>query len=311
MPADAHSTERREIIRPSTSEDARALSDLFRDAFGAERDEAIWRWKLFENPRGAASYVCEAEGRLVAHCAGLPVRFADYGKEYQALQSVDFMSSPGYPGGIGRGGVFVRTAHAFFKAHCGPTAIPLVYGFPGERHRLLGEKLLGYRSIERVGELVLAPAGHDGESQELLPEHLKLIGQLPIEFGAIRDEVYLRWRYLEHPLYRYRLVQARRPFHVHPRIGAIVREGEEALYVMEIGGSFSRPSLSALVQVLARFGKPAIFWCSPLHPIARILQSCGFEARQRDHSVECRFFTQHELPRPGELYYTLGDYDVQ
>ena len=310
MPDD-RPAERREIIRPSTPDDTAALSVLFREAFGVERDEAIWRWKIFENPRGAASYVCEADGRLVAHCAGLPVRFMDYGSEYQALQSVDFMSSPGYSGGIGRGGVFVRTAHAFFRAHCGPAAIPLVYGFPGERHRLLGEKLLGYRSIERVGELVLASSGSGGESEELGAEHLKMFGQLPIGFGAIRDEVYLRWRYLQHPQHRYRVVQARRRFHVHPRIAAIIREGEDAVFVMEIGGSFSRPSLSALVKILGRFGKPAIFWCSPMHPIARLLQDCGFVSRQRDHSVECRFFTHHDLPRPGELYYTLGDYDVQ
>ena len=63
---------------------------------------------------------------------------------------------------------------------------------------------------------------------------------LPIEFGTIRDRTYLRWRYLQHPLFDYSIVQLKRALHLHPRIGAIVRMTDEAVYLMEIGGRFSR-----------------------------------------------------------------------
>lgn len=302
--------DRREIIRPATAADVPALSALFEEVFGKRRDDSVWMWKLFDNPRGSVSFVCEADDRLVAHCAGLPVRFRDYHREYPALQSVDFMSSQRYAGGLGRGGVFVRTAEKFFHACCGPTAVPLVYGFPGERHRVLGEKLLGYRSVERVGELTLNAAGSGLDVVPLRPEHLRYFHSIPVEFGAIRDAAYLDWRYLRHPLHSYGFIQVRRPLRMHPRIAALVRMTDEALFIMELGGNFSRSSIGALVSVLSRADRPVRFWCSPQHPIARLLIQSGFRVELREHFVECRFFVQHEIPQPGELYYTLGDYDV-
>src|SRR5687767_12330468 len=113
MPADSV-----EVIRPSTRADIPALSALFEEVFGLHRQASVWEWKYFSNPRGTTSMVCEAGGRLVAHAGGTPVRFRDFEREYVALQSVDFMSSPTHAGGIGRGGVFIRTAERFFEAYC-------------------------------------------------------------------------------------------------------------------------------------------------------------------------------------------------
>ena len=299
-----------EIIRPATVADIPALSALFLEVFHTERPDSLWRWKLFENPRGTASWVCEVNGRIVAHCAGLPVRFRDYEREYTAMQSVDFMSSPSYPGGIGRGGVFVRTAERFFDACCGSSTVPLVYGFPGERHRLLGERLLGYRAIEPVGELRLESAGSGSEPEPLSVAHLPVFQKLPIDMGAVRDEIYLRWRYLSHPTFRYEVVRVRRALRLHSQIAALVRRTDDTVFVMEIGGGFSRRSLNSLAEALRYLGKPVVFWCSPHHPISRLLADSGFEVTARDHSIECRFFIQRDIPRAGEMYYTIGDYDV-
>jgi hypothetical protein len=305
MPADPQ-----EIIRPAVSADIPELSRLFEEVFGAERPPELWQWKYFANPRGSASYVCESAGRLVAHCGGVPVRFHDFSRDYAALQSVDFMSSPSYPGGIGSGGVFVRTARRFFEAYCGPATVPLVYGFPGQRHRLLGEKLLGYRPVEPVGELRLEPERTDLEPEPLQPAHLRTFAALPVDFAAARDDRYLRWRYLEHPLHRYSVVSVRGPLDLRAKIAAIVRVTDEAAWLMEVGGRFSAGALRSLAAALRRIGKPVVFWCSLLHPVARLMQEAGFQAAARDHYLECRFFIQREVPRPGEMYYTLGDYDV-
>jgi hypothetical protein len=302
--------EPREIIRPATVSDIPELSRLFHQVFRIERPLEVWSWKYFRNPRGTASYVCEADGRIVAHCGGVPVRFRDFEREYSALQSVDFMSSPTYPGGIGAGGVFVRTAERFFRAYCGPATIPLVYGFPGERHRRLGEKLLGYHPIEPVAELRLEPAGSGLAPEPLRREHLPELSRLPIQFGAMRDERYLHWRYLEHPTYRYGLVRIRRALRLHALIAGLVRVEDDAVYLMEVAGNFSRSAVTSLVTALRRMGRPVIFWSSPHHPIVRMMRECGFSSTPRDHHLECRFFIQREVPRPGEMYYTLGDYDV-
>lgn len=303
--------ERRETIRPAVVSDAAGLSRLFGEVFGTHRAEEVWRWKYFSNPRGTASYVCEADGRLVAHCGGVPVRFRDFDREYTAIQSVDFMSSPSYAGGIGGGGVFVRTANRFFEAYCGPGTAPMVYGFPGERHRILGERLLGYHPVEPVSELRLDPADNTLIPEPLTRKHLPIFGKLPIEVGAVRDATYLAWRYLEHPLHQYSVVRLRRALHLHWRIAALLRVTEEVVWLMEIGGQFSRPSMTSLVSTLRRLGKPVVFWCSPGHPLARLMLDSGFRSTQRDHYLECRYFIQREIPRAGEMYYTPGDYDVQ
>lgn len=300
----------KEIIRPAVPSDLPALGVLFEEVFGAPRLPAVWRWKYFDNPRGVTSMVCEAQGRIVSHCGGTPVRFRDYGAELVALQSVDFMSSPTYPGGIGRGGVFVRTAERFFSAYCGPAKIPLVYGFPGERHRLLGEKLLGYRPVERVAELRMEPRGEGRAIEPLARRDLALFSRVPIDVGALRDEVYLRWRYLDHPTWKYGKVSIRGTFGLGTQIAALVRSDADRLYVMEIGGRFSRAAVEDLADALSRVGREVVLWGSPAHPVNTLLAEGGFAVALRDHWIEMRWFTQRQLPRAGELYYTLGDYDV-
>jgi hypothetical protein len=299
-----------ELIRPATRGDLPALGALFEEVFGERRPPGVWTWKYFDNPRGATSMVCEVGGRIVSHCGGTPVRFRDYGAELVALQSVDFMSSPTYPGGIGRGGVFVRTAERFFDAFCGPSKVPLVYGFPGERHRLLGERLLGYRPVERVAELRMAPRGEGRAIEPLTGRDLKLFGRVPLDLGALRDEVYLRWRYLDHPLWKYGKVSVRGTFGLGTQIAALVRSDADRLYVMEVGGRFSRAAVEDLADALSRVGREVVLWGSPAHPVNALFAAGGFTVELRDHWVEMRWFTQRQLPRTGELYYTLGDYDV-
>lgn len=305
MPVDAPET-----IRPTRAEDIPALSDLFEEVFGERRPEALWRWKYFENPRGTTSMVCSAGGRIVAHCGGVPVRFRDFGQEYVALQSVDFMSSGRYSGGMGRGGVFVRTAERFFAAYCGPSTIPLVYGFPGERHRILGERLLGYKPVEPVGELRLEPEGDGVTPEPLRRRDLPFFGRIPIDLGAIRDPRYLAWRYLEHPTHHYGTISVRRPLGLGTQIAAVVRQDAPSLMVMEIAGRFSKGNVTALARALGRVGKPVVCWGPPAHPAFRLLAESGFRSTLRDHWIEFRSFTQRQTPRTGHLYYTLGDYDV-
>jgi hypothetical protein len=301
----------REVIRRATAADIPALGALFEEVFGEKRPESVWRWKYFDNPRGSASYVCEASGRLVAHCGGVPVAFRDYADSYRAFQSVDFMSSPGHAGGAGRGGVFVRTVEAFFADFCGPAATPLVYGFPGERHRLLGERVLGYRPVERIVELGGEPEA-DGvaDLEPLTARVLHLLASLPVPFGAVRDERYLRWRYVDHPVRSYAALVVRKGLWRRAEIAAIVGVENEAVNVMEVGGALTPGAAADLVRALRRLGRQIRFWCAPGHPIGQLFRSAGLVPVERDHYLECRYFIARATPSPGEFYYTLGDYDV-
>lgn len=298
----------RELIRRATEADIPQLNALFKEVFGADRTDSIWLWKFFRNPRGNFSYVAEADGRLVTHCGGTAVRFRAYEKPVVALQSVDFMSSPHYSGGIGGGGVFVRTVRAFFDDFCGPERIPVVYGFPGERHRMLGERLLGYRPVEQVTEFVVPPERSSAAVEPLQAKHLRWF-DTEFAVGAIRDPGYLGWRYLEHPSHRYGIVVARRPWSMRPAAAAIVRETAECWYAMEL---FLRTADDAprLNAVLAGLGKEVRFWANAGEATGRALHESGVRCASRDHYVEIRFFAGRAHPQRGELYYTLGDYDV-
>jgi hypothetical protein len=299
------------VIRPAEVSDIPRLGELFHEVFGQPRESSVWRWKYFENPRGAASHICESEGRIVAHCGGTPVIISDGAARYGALQSTDFMSSRRHAGGLGGGGVFVRLVRDFFHAKCGPGRAEMVYGFPGERHRDLGERLLGYAPVEKVAELRLAGQGKERARETPLgPEHMGLFVSTP-PFGAIRDDTYLNWRYLAHPTHRYGIVRSSSRLRASSETAAIVRRVERSLYLFEIGGSRSSRDVRRLISALPlSSGDEALFWCSAENPLARTLEEGGFRITERDHPVEVRFFRDRALPAPGELYFTLGDYDV-
>ena len=296
-----------EVIRESCPSDIAELGRLFFAVFGSKRHEALWRWKYFDNPRGLRSYCCEVDGRIVAHCGGTEVVFGADGGTWRALQSVDFMSSQEHPGGLGRGGVFARVVSAFFERYCGPGSdrVQMVYGFPGERHRVLGERVLGYRPVERVAELLVPAEGDRSfESLEVFGEgHFARLAQ-PVEgVGARRDATYLRWRYVDHPEHDYRILQ-------EGETSAIVRDTGDGLFVMEVGGVTDGARARTLIAALRALNRPVCFWGSPAHPVGRRFVEAGCEFRERDHFVECRFFDDRVRPAVGEMYYTVGDYDV-
>jgi len=218
------------------------------------------------------------------------------------------MSSPSYVGGIGRGGVFVRTVRGFFEAYCGPGLASLVYGFPGERHRLLGESLLGYRPVEPVTEWSLPTSGEGGEIIPFASADARRWKSGNFAVGAERDAHYLTWRYANHPEHEYGVVTFRRWLRTEAR--ALVRHTPEALFVMELEGKVDASTLAGLSRKLSVLGVPVKFWGSAAAKLATLLAGCGWTAQQRDHWIECRFFIDRSAPTIGEIYYTFGDYDV-
>lgn len=300
-----------ETIRPATASDIPELQRLFTDIFNVTRAETVWRWKYFEHPLGSRSMVVDAGDRLVAHCGGTAVLMRDGSERYEAMQSVDFMSSRRYAGGAGRGGVFVRMVDAFFREYCGPSGTRLLYGFPGERHRLLGERVLGYAPVERVGEFSANPVSAAEPFFEPLDEAaLRSFTSAGGGMGAERSFEYLAWRYLHHPVHSYGIVSARAwPWRTAAR--CLVRvDSEGRLLVTEWGGNTRGRAFRRLASRLRQMGRFVQGWTSERHPIARELSGTGWDVRGRDHFLEVRSFSGRAVPRPGEMYYSLGDYDV-
>lgn len=301
----------REIIRRATRDDIPRLNALFEDVFGERRAPAVWEWKYFDNPRGARSMLCEAGDAIVAHCAGTPIVMQDGARQYIALQSVDFMSTRRHAGGIGKGGVFYRVVQTFFEEFCGERGAAMVYGFPGERHRLVGEKILGYTPVESVGELTLPPSQSAADVPlEPIDPYLALLSQAATSFGGVRDSTYIDWRYRRHPLHRYGALAVHRWPWRKPQLIAIVRDTAEEILLMELEGTYSAKLIGRMCEQLRQFGKPVRAWGSLQHERGRALAAAGFESKERPHRLETRFFFDRAIPSAGDLYYSLGDYDV-
>jgi hypothetical protein len=296
-----------DVIREASEADIPALGALFHEVFGQHRPDEIWRWKYFDRDRHAST-VFVAGDRIVAHCGGVVVTVADGPRRYPAMQSTDFMSSPSFPGGMGAGGVFIRTVREFFRRHSTSNGIGMLYGFPGERHRLLGERLLGYRAVEPVGEFV-AEGARRCDPQPLDDRVLRLITKERTDFGAVRDWPYLHWRYQMHPIHSYEAVIAEGLF--GPRAAAIVRRNAAGeLLVFELAGSRSMRHAKHLADRLRSMASRVRVWGSLSSPLAKTLVALGFTPCARDHAFETKFFNQRAHPAPGEFHYTLGDYDV-
>lgn len=301
-----------EEIRTPTAADIPALSQLYTEVFREIREPAEWLWKYFERSE-YASMICTLNGRIVAHCGGVAVKVRDGSAGYGALQSTDFMSSPTYAGGLGGGGIFIRTVRAFYAEYCESGRFPMLYGFPGERHRLLGERLLGYRPVETVGELTMP--GTEGEEVslrgfEVLDESiLRYLAGAEFGFGAVRDWEYLKWRYVDHPRHRYFAVTVRGILGRLKGVIVVRRSADEVLLFDARLPEKSR-DLELLVGYVRAGGRKIRCWFSPGSREAQRLAAAGFSIGSRDHYFETRFFNGRSAPREGEFHYSLGDYDV-
>ena len=97
------------------------------------RTLASWRWRYSEHPEGARVMLAVgADGRVLAHYAGLGVRVRTVDGELHASQAVDSFCDPGVRGGLARRGLFARVGEAYATRFCGtgPGRDCMVYGLP-------------------------------------------------------------------------------------------------------------------------------------------------------------------------------------
>jgi hypothetical protein len=176
-----------------------------------------WQWAFERNPAGQRIFVATDAGRVIAQYAGWPARAWIAGQERRFVQIVDSMVLPAYRHG-GADGVFARTASAFFSAFGRRDGDSVFYGWPNARAFNAGQRLLNYEVVRNQCVLVRASGGERirGSSDAVTLTHLDeqvqwLYERCAGEYGAsiVRDARYLTWRYLEHPLRRYKLFGVR------------------------------------------------------------------------------------------------------
>jgi len=137
-------------VRPAAPADRPALLALFRAAFGGEAPADEWAWKYDRNPNPGVSAVAVTGGRVVAFYGAFGTRYRGAGGDFPGVSAVDVMTDPAART-LGRRALFQDLGEGYCRLNREAGA-PFYFGFPHERHRVLGERLLAYRSVEPAGE---------------------------------------------------------------------------------------------------------------------------------------------------------------
>jgi hypothetical protein len=306
------------VIRPYQPGDEQEICRLFSSVFQLELPLAVWRWKYLRDGQPPPVFVAEEDGQIVCHFGAIRQRLVWRETAGWGFDCVDTMAHPRQQGR----GLFRRTVQAFMRELCEGQSW-FMYGFPTERHRRLGEILVGYEPVARVHTLrkaggLLAPTpGNPEVAFDMLPlDWDAQWRQLEPHFGLVnrRDRAFLVWRYWLRPGKRYRFVT----MHGVPALAVVGIEKNKA-YVMEFLVEPENTALAhallagveALVQdervsaIEAWF--PAFTWESRF-----LCRDGGFTANEAEHWLECRLFdprfSASWLAR--HFYYSLSDFDV-
>ena len=297
-------------IREATAADAPGIRALIERVFGTPMTDEEWRWKFERNPDGWRGVVGvdEEDGRLVGNYAGWGLRFLLDGAERRIYSVGDVATDPSARALGGRRGVFRAMADAFFESVA--SEVPFCFGFPGARHRLVSERLVGSRTLfpvrlREVDAGALGPPPSDMDSGEFPPESFDAFWERArslLSHAAVRDRLRVNWRFHGRPTRYYRMVW-------RTQAGAMTgwaalcmsRETAAATVVdflsSEPDGSDSRALFACAAEEARRLGaRRLIFWETPGGPGRDAIASLPGE-REAGFPIIARVFDDASVGR--------------
>ncbi len=323
------------VIRPFRSEDEAGVLSLWAVSFGSEMSPHVWQWKYRDNPFGHQFMVCESEtGIIVTFYGGIQYRAKWRGETVWFTHGVDNMSHPAYRGIIGgRTGLFVRTANAFYEHYTqgGSKAPVMVYGFPGERHFLLGKRVFKYAplsdgvcflsaSTARLSRGISRYRGRIDQITEI-DEALDRLDKKCAPyypFFVHRDSGFIRWRFVQCPR-KYEIWGYRSFFGKGLRCYAVVSFEERKVRIIDLLASPSNwligDFISRLASIFLERGLEAMeTWLPKDHFVTDAVLAAGFRPQEEPlgivptaafliPSLSLDWVSRH-------VYYTMADGDV-
>jgi hypothetical protein len=312
-------------IRHIKDEDEEGIRELFSACFGKELSHEEWTWKYRRSPWGSEAAIALDGEHIIAHYGGVGARFYAKGKPLTVYQPCDVMTHPKYRARIfSKRGAMVKTGELFYAS------IPMdfAFGFPSERHAVLGTKQLGYTEHSHVMVLrkkvsacklfgnffVKADSGWNSLDKAELDTLWKEARE---EYGLTldKDSRYLCWRYRDHPsgLYEPLLVRSRYGKTLQAFAVYAVRESE--LHVLDFFSvrSFKINTLLRLFENTAvRKGCEVVrVWVHPQESVFRAYERYGYTA---ERGVPYIFKILNGPITPSFLFdaycYRMGDYDA-
>lgn len=223
-------------LRDLSPGDREDLLSLHREVFGDGASEAWYEWKYVRG--GGLGSGLWHQGKLVAHCGGVPRALRVEGSPRTGIQIGDVMVAPQFRGVLTRRGPFFHVSQQFYDGHVGAGRDSAVaFGFPSERHLRLAVKsqllwdggpvhALSWTAAAaqpgwawRWKELDPAAAQFDGAVESAWHEMQSALGECVV---GERNAPYVRWRFLERPGRSHAFFALRRAWSARVRGVAIV-----------------------------------------------------------------------------------------
>jgi len=190
----------------TTSHDLDASLVLFERVYGRAMSPAFYRWRFVENPFGPPMISLLWEGDVLAgHYAVSPARSLIDTGPCLAGQSMTTMTHPSYR----NQGVFTRLATHLYDAMMGLGAA-LVWGLPNPQSHYGFTQKLHWRDVGIIATMTWACKAivHDtpiDDTAHIGPWTTELFarsvdGRI---YPSVKDEQYLKWRYVDHPEQHY------------------------------------------------------------------------------------------------------------
>ncbi len=280
-----------------------ALLSLFKDVFGCEQSEELWRWK-YRYAHSPGSVVLDGD-RPVAFNGAIPRPGWVFGRPEALIQMGDVMAAKEVRGILTRKGPFFLAVEHYLTRHVGPhKRHSIAFGFPNDRACRVGIRKGLYCDIDRVSELSWPPqhsvveSAESPDARQLSPEVVqnqsaqKALVQITLDNLAehqptierlwcdMRDELsdaalgcrdvhWLRHRYLDKPGADYRLYLVKASSYIGVIVMSALRESSEGLSELELMDLVApRSSVSGLVaaaqNIAAQAGADRLFaWATP------------------------------------------------
>ena len=305
------------VIRPATVEDEAEILRLFALVFQSEMSPEVWRWKYLRDGHVLPAFVAEEERQIVCHYGTICQRVYWQGQEHYAWDAIDVMAHPRQQGR----GLFRRTIQAFMRELCEGKGL-FLYGFPTQRHKRLGELLVGYEPVARVHKVFNVLASPlVGSSAAVVYDVLPLNWdshwhrlEKSVVIATRRDHAYLTWRYLKRPNRHYRLVT----IPAAPALAVIgIQSGKALLMEFLIAPDdevLARQLLAGAEYVAREEGAEVLEGWMPQFSWARhfLCRSAKYHEEETEHWLECRLFDRRLSAAwlAEHFYYSLGDFDV-
>ncbi|MEW6416506.1 MAG: GNAT family N-acetyltransferase [Nitrospirota bacterium] len=311
-------------IREFNEEDEGAIRNLFALCFGKELSHEEWAWKYKGSPWGSNAVVAINNGSIIAHYGGLRMKFYFRGKTFDVFQPCDVMTHPKYRARIfSKKGAMVRAGEYFYETN----KMDFAFGFPSERHAILGTKQLGYTEHGYVTVLSRKVSGFSPSLNPLLKvekgwdfinrgeldalcEKIKDNQGLSIE----KNSNYIFWRYKDNPVKQYNPLIVRGRYKKTLKAFAVFSVSESELSILDFFCSTLdiRILFRLFGNIAIKYGLKAMkVWVNPKEEVSRIFIANGFTSEKgipyifkiMNNEIDPLFLFEN-------YYYRMGDYDA-